>query len=107
VDNFSGSLALNGVTYSFSPSGYRIDAYDQTGYTCISGNCLGNYTTSALWTITLDNPADRVGGYLSGHGDSLVLSQTDITFYDRVSDRHKSHQDHTDSTKQRTIRNNA
>jgi hypothetical protein len=38
--------------------------------------------SGALWTITLSTPVDRVGGYLSGAGDSLVASQTDIPYYD-------------------------
>jgi hypothetical protein len=33
-------------------------------------------------TITLPSPVDRVGGYLSGAGDSLIPSLTDIYYYD-------------------------
>jgi hypothetical protein len=82
VGSNSGALSLNGVTYDFSPSGYRIVAVDHANYLCVAGTCLGNNASGAFWTITLSNPVDRVGGYLSGAGDSLVASQTDITYYD-------------------------
>ena len=82
VGTNSGALFLNGVTYDFTPSGYRIAAVDHANYLCIAGTCLSNNASDAFWTITLSNPVDRVGGYLSGAGDNLVASQTDITYYD-------------------------
>jgi hypothetical protein len=58
-----GPLVLDGVTYSTSlPDMYRI----VSGSYCLSGLCFGNYVSSASFTITLDNPVERVGGYLLG-----------------------------------------
>jgi hypothetical protein len=58
-----GPLVLDGATYSTSlPDMYRI----VSGSYCLSGLCFGNYVSSASFTITLDNPVERVGGYLLG-----------------------------------------
>jgi hypothetical protein len=74
----SGSLLLDGITYSFTPSGYQILTADTPNYLCISGTCLGNGASGAFWLITLATPINRVGRYLSGAGDNLVVSQTDV-----------------------------
>jgi hypothetical protein len=82
VGGSAGPLKLNGVTYDFIPSVYQIVAFDKLNYMCIAGTCLGNLASGAPWIITLSNPVDRVGGYLSGAGNSLVASQTDISYFD-------------------------
>ena len=74
-----GPLVSNGVTYNFTaPEMYRFMQYDAPNGVCVSGVCLANAVGQATWTITLDTPADRVGGYLKGINESL----TDIFFYD-------------------------
>ena len=56
-----GPLVLNGVTYATSlPDIYRIPS----GSDCLFGQCFGTYLDNASFTITLDNPVERVGGYL-------------------------------------------
>jgi hypothetical protein len=56
-----GPLVLDGVTYSTSlPDMYRIPS----GSDCFSGSCFGIHVQGAWFTITLDNPAERIGGYL-------------------------------------------
>ena len=58
-----GPLVLDGVTYSTSlPDMYRIPR----GSDCFSGSCFGIHVQGAWFTITLDNPAERIGGYLLG-----------------------------------------
>jgi hypothetical protein len=73
---FSPPLVLNGVSYFFSGGGTVI-AYNPLSYFCVSGNCIATTATNAVMTITLDNPAERVGGYLGGQ-----FSLPEATFYD-------------------------
>jgi hypothetical protein len=83
VGNYAGNFATADVTYGFSaPGGYRFVAYDPLNYLCVSGVCLSNNVTGVTWIITLNNPVDRVGGFLTGAADSLILSRTSIGFYD-------------------------
>jgi hypothetical protein len=57
-DGVSGPLVIDGVTYSTSvPVGYRI----ANGPDCLSGSCFGTDGGGPL-----DNPVERVGGYLLG-----------------------------------------
>jgi hypothetical protein len=73
---FSPPLVLNGVSYFFSGGGAVI-AYNPLSYFCVSGNCIATTATNAVMTIALDNPAERVGGYLGG-----AFSLPEATFYD-------------------------
>jgi len=83
----SGSFVNNGVTYSFPPfGGYQFVAADPLNYLCVSGICLANYNTGTHLEISLSNPVNRVGGYLTGAGDSLIPSQTFVSYYDASND---------------------
>jgi hypothetical protein len=83
VGGYAGNLVTADATYAFSaPGGYRFVAYDALNYACVSGICLGNNVADVTWTITLANPVDRVGGFLSGVSDSLIPSQSFLYYYD-------------------------
>jgi hypothetical protein len=78
-----GPLVSDGVTYSFdSPDYYKFVAYDPNSPTCVSGVCLSSYLDNASLTITLDNPANRVGGYLTGNVD---WGNSNIRYFDASS----------------------
>jgi hypothetical protein len=87
IGNSAGSFVNNGVTYSFPPfGGYQFVNADPLNYLCISGICLANYNTGVSFEISLDNSVNRVGGYLTGAGDSLIPSQTFVSYYDASND---------------------
>jgi hypothetical protein len=68
-----GPLVLDGVTYATS------SVYNTAGGSdCFSGQCFGTRSQGALLTIELDNPVERVGGYLHGRGDQTPYA----IFYD-------------------------
>ena len=70
-----GPLILSGVTYATSlPGTYNI----ASGLDCFSGQCFGTRSTGAGLIIVLENPVERVGGYLHGRGDQTPY----VTFYD-------------------------
>jgi hypothetical protein len=65
-----GPLVLNGVTYATSsPDMYTI----QQGPGCVSGQCFGTYVDSASFIITLDDPVERVGGFIGGQTPYVVF----------------------------------
>lgn len=72
----NGILVSNGIAYNLN-NAYRFRDTD-----CVSGICLGTYLDGSKFYITFDVPVDRVGGYLSGASDSLVLPFTIIRFFD-------------------------
>jgi hypothetical protein len=78
-----GPLVLNGVTYATSaPDVYRISS----GSDCLSGSCFGTQVDNASFTIALDNPAERVGGYLQTpyNHPSVVFYDANHVFLDRL-----------------------
>jgi hypothetical protein len=76
-------LVLNGVTYDISGGNIteHVDPLHNPNSGCISGACLATYSGfRSTWIITLDNPVNRVGGYLGGV--NFVASNTDVLYFD-------------------------
>lgn len=70
-----GPLALDGVTYATSmPGVYNV----ASGSDCVSGQCIGTFSSGAGFIITLDTPVMRVGGYVHGRSDQTPY----VIFYD-------------------------
>lgn len=70
-----GPLVLGGVTYATDlPGLYNV----ASGSDCFSGQCFGTRSQGAGLIIELDNPVERVGGYLHGRGDQTPY----VIFYD-------------------------
>ena len=78
----NGVIVLNGVTYGTSPqSAYQFVQYNPLNYECVSGVCFATAITGSDFKIIFDSPVGKVGGYLTGEGDSLVGAG--ITLFDQ------------------------
>jgi hypothetical protein len=81
----NGVVVLNGVTYGTSPqSQYQFVQYNPLNYLCVSGTCFATAITGSDFKIVFDSPVGKVGGYLTGEGDSLVGAG--ITLFDQNND---------------------